>query len=41
MALDPIQHIKKKTQNDTVAHAGAWAKDQVTPHPPSPVRTLS
>ena len=39
MALDPVQHIKKKTQNDIVAHAGAWAQDQVAPHPPSPVRT--
>ncbi|RSL60421.1 hypothetical protein CEP53_005468 [Fusarium sp. AF-6] len=36
MALDPVQHIKKKTQNDIVAHAGAWAQDQVAPHPPSP-----
>ncbi|KAJ4218903.1 hypothetical protein NW759_008055 [Fusarium solani] len=36
MALDPVQHIKKKTQNDIVAHAGAWAEDQVAPHPPSP-----
>ncbi|UPL00975.1 hypothetical protein LCI18_011909 [Fusarium solani-melongenae] len=36
MALDPVQHTKKKTQNDIVAHAGAWAQDQVAPHPPSP-----